>query len=245
MVLRFHHQVGNPESNTMSARQGHPKRPVALSSPIPCWFARRLTATLVLLVTGLLTLAGCQTHPPVAPTAGGPPATNTVHTESIVLREGDTLRITFPSDHQQDSTQPVRRDGNVNLALVGEVKAAGKTPDELKADLMKLYADKIDARNVTVELLSSSFPIFVSGAVLRPEKVMSDHPITALEAIMEAGGPDFSKANLKAVKVLRQEAGGLKSYQLNLKSVLNGSSGEQFYMKPSDIIVVPEKFSWF
>lgn len=197
------------------------------------------------MMLALLVLAGCQTPPPVFPGADGQPANSPAHTESIVLREGDEIRITFPNSHSMDATQAIRRDGNINLPLVGEVKAAGKTPDQLKADLMKLYADKIDARDITVELLSSSFPVFVSGAVLRPEKVLSNHPITALEAIMEAGGPDYSRANLKAVKVLRQENGGLRSYILNLKAVLDGNSQEQFYMKPSDIIYVPEKFSWF
>jgi polysaccharide export outer membrane protein len=230
----------------MSARRNNPIRTASFSPSKPDRSPRRLAASLALLVTGLLALAGCKTPPPAFQMADEKAATNVVHTESIVLREGDMLRITFPNNPAMGpSQQPIRRDGIINLALVGDVKAAGKTPDQLKADLLKLYSDKINARDITVELLSSAFPVFVSGAVLRPEKVMSDHPITALEAIMEAGGPDFSRANLKAVKVLRQESGGLKSYRLNLKAVLDGTSGEQFYMKPSDIIVVPEKFSWF
>lgn len=205
------------------------------------------TVMLALLVAGLLVLTGCQTPPPpVFPGASGQSTNAPGHTELIVLREGDEIKITFPGNRAMDpAAQAIRRDGNVNLPLVGEVRAAGKTPDQLKADLMKLYADKVDARDITVELLSSSFPVFVSGAVLHPMKVMSNHPITALESIMEAGGPDYLRANLKAVRVLRQENGGLKSYLLNLKAVLNGSSQEQFYMKPSDIIYVPEKFSWF
>jgi hypothetical protein len=32
---------------------------------------------------------------------------------------------------------------------------------------------------------------------------------------------------------------------LNLKLVLEGKQNEQFNLKPSDIVYVPEKFSWF
>jgi protein involved in polysaccharide export with SLBB domain len=94
-------------------------------------------------------------------------------------------------------------------------------------------------------LLSSAFPVYVTGAVLEPGKVLSDHPITVLEAIMERGGFDYSKANLKSVEVLRQEGGVLKSYNLNLKAVMDGKPVEQFFLRPSDIIYVREKFQWF
>ncbi len=62
---------------------------------------------------------------------------------------------------------------------------------------------------------------------------------------MECGGFDYSKANLKSVTVLRQEGTHLKSYHLNLRNVMQGKDEEPFYMKPSDIIYVKEKFSWF
>jgi len=46
-------------------------------------------------------------------------------------------------------------------------------------------------------------------------KIMSDRPITALEAIMEAGGFDYTKANLKAVTVIRTENGQTEHHKLN------------------------------
>jgi hypothetical protein len=35
------------------------------------------------------------------------------------------------------------------------------------------------------------------------------------------------------------------NYTLNLKLVLQGRQGTPFYLKPADIVYVPEKFSWF
>ena len=81
--------------------------------------------------------------------------------------------------------------------------------------------------------------------LLRPGKIMSDRPITALEAIMEAGGFDYTRANLKAVRVLRTQNDRTDHYTLNLKKVLQGEESEQFHLKPADIIYVPEKFTLF
>ena len=92
---------------------------------------------------------------------------------------------------------------------------------------------------------SASFPIFVTGAAVRPGKIISDRPVTAIEAIMEAGGFDYAKANLKGVIIIRQEDGKLKNYNLNLKQAMQGKRSEPFYLKPSDIIYIPEKFTWF
>ena len=74
---------------------------------------------------------------------------------------------------------------------------------------------------------------------------MSDHPITALEAIMEAGGCDYSKANLKKVTIIRHEGNSTRNYTVNLKKVVDGKASESVYLKPGDIVVVPERFSWF
>ena len=200
------------------------------------WF-RALSAGLALLVLA----TGCQTPGP----SPLPAANGTNAAEVITLRESDVLKISFPANANLNTTQPIRRDGMISMPLVGEVKAAGKTPEELKKDLIDLYSTQLLSKEVTVEVQSSQFPIYVTGSVLRPGKIMSDHAITALEAIMEAGGFDSTKADLKAVQVIRREAGGTRNYELNLKRIMDGKPDAPFYMKPSDIIFVPEKFNWF
>jgi protein involved in polysaccharide export with SLBB domain len=108
-----------------------------------------------------------------------------------------------------------------------------------------LYGPQIETKQVVVTVQSSTFPVFVTGAVLRPGKVLSDHPLSALEAIMEAGGFDYSKANLKAVVVVRQEQNHTTKFMVNLKAAMQGGEAKPFYLKPSDIVYVPEKFTWF
>jgi polysaccharide export outer membrane protein len=203
---------------------------------------RRLPlARLAALGLALLTVVvGCQTPPTKAP-AGK----TSDSSEAIILREGDSVKVSFPGSPNLDTTQQIRRDGKIVLSLVGEVTAAGMTPADLEKSLKSLYAPQLVSKEVTVTVVSSTFPVFVTGAVVRPGKVMSDHPITALEAVMESGGFDYAKANLSAVTVIRNEGGHLKNYTLNLKLVMMGRQSTPFYLKPADIVYVSEKFSWF
>ena len=204
----------------------------------------RFVRWLKLLAPGLVVLAlaaGCQTQPSLPPAA----LQGTNATEIITLREGDVLKISFPANANLNTTQPIRRDGMISMPLVGEVKAVGKTPTELEKDLADLYSTQLLSKEVTVEVQSSSFPVYVSGSVLRPGKVMSDHPITALEAVMEAGGYDNTKANLKEVTIIRHEGNSTRNYIVNLKRIVDGKPSESFYLKPGDIVIVPERFSWF
>jgi polysaccharide export outer membrane protein len=203
--------------------------------------------TFAALGLGLLTaVTGCRTPDSAAPVeqvrnqpeASKPPEVQTV-------REGDVLKISFPGAPNLDTTQQIRRDGRITLSMVGEVMAAGLTPTELEKELIKLYSSQLLSKEVTVTVISSSFVVFVTGAVLRPGKIVSDHSISAFEAIMEAGGFDNARADLKAVVVIRQEGGQTKKYSVNLRLVLEGKQSEPFYLKPFDIIYVPVKFSWF
>jgi hypothetical protein len=59
-------------------------------------------------------------------------------------------------------------------------------------------------------------------------------------------GVDHSRANLKEVTVIRRQAGREEQYfHLNLKRELRGEGSEPFYLQPSDIVFVREKFTWF
>jgi len=198
---------------------------------------RRVAALCMFLVLGI---AGCDTpnELPPAPKAGSQP-------EAQTISEGDVLKIAFPGSPNLDTTQQVRRDGRISLTIVGEVVVTGMTPANLEKHLVGLYSSQLVSKEVNVTVVSSSFSVFVTGAVIRPGKIQPDHPITALEAVMEAGGFISDKADMKAVVVVRQENGGTKNYTLNLKEILDGKSGASFYLKPFDIVYVPDKFSWF
>jgi polysaccharide export outer membrane protein len=217
------------------------------------------------LTVAAVALAGCRTSqyydasPTTATTAPKQAATQTAlddwatpqtdsgssQPQATVLRQGDTVKVTFPGSPNLNQTEQIRLDGKISLPLVGDVQAAGQTPDGLEQSLVRLYAPQLSSSDVTVAIESSSFPVFVTGCVLAPGRVLSNQPLTALEAIMEAGGFDYARANLRNIHVIRRDNNSSQSYVLDLKSVLNGDEKNNFYLQPNDIVYVPEKFSWF
>jgi protein involved in polysaccharide export with SLBB domain len=230
---------------------------------LKCLHQRINRAALVLgLLAGWVALSGCQSpeatsHPPSAPspdaTATPAPAASSAATtapaqdksSSMVLREGDTVKISFPGAPSLDTMQTIRRDGKITLNMVGEMKAAGLTPQELEKQLLKAYDSQLVVKEVSVVVQTSVFTVYVTGAVLRPGKVVSDRVETPLEAIIEAG-IDHNKANLKKVTVVRENENGTRElFKLNLDAVLKGKPGKPFILEPMDKIYVPEKFMWY
>jgi protein involved in polysaccharide export with SLBB domain len=254
--------------------KGDAMQKIIVTTPVPANWIHRLAKSLLVLII-LVTFSGCQNQEalldgPAKPSPAPTPATqsqvdaiqmnpklneainqaisqaeSTTNNQSVALREGDILKITFPGSPSLNTTQTIRKDGIISMPLVGEIKAVGLTPDELDQKLIELYAPQLTTKQVSVEVQSSAFPIYVTGAVLRPGKILSDHSITALEAVMEAGGFNYTLADTKHVIVIRKEAGGTKNYILDLKAVMDGKTGTPFYLKPADIILVKEKMVWF
>jgi polysaccharide biosynthesis/export protein len=188
-------------------------------------------------------IPACQSRGPVVPNEAL--AVASAKYNEIILREGDVVKISFPGAKDLDDTYQIRRDGKISLRQVGEVTAVGKTPAQLEKEVLALYEPQLVVKQVSVTLGSSAYPVFITGAVGRPGKVMADRPLSVLEAIMEAGGFDYKRANTKGVIILRETNGEMANFKVNLKDVLEGRMTTPFYLKPSDIVYVPEKFSWF
>lgn len=197
------------------------------------------TRFLILPLLALL-LAGCR-----SPQSTPLTEADAARYDDITLHEGDVVRLLYAGTPSLNTTQQIRRDGNINLPLIGDVQAAGIRPKELETRILDAYGTQLLSREVTVSVESAATPIFVTGMVLRPGKVMSDRPITLLEAIMEAGGFDYSRANLKAVRVMRREGDRMRSFILNVKPVLEGQPEKPFYLRPADMVYVPERFTLF
>jgi len=196
-----------------------------------------LDLLLLLIVTGCLT--ACQSSSPQA--ARSWPGVPEDATNSMQLREGDVIRITFENATNLNAIQTIPLDGFITLQLIGQTKAAGKTTVELEAALTNLYAPQIKATEIQVSRISSAATYSIGGAVLKPGKIPLDRPLTVLEAVMEAGGVDQTRAKLSEVVVLRIEKNRRVKYQVNLKRALQGMEIDLFYLKPFDIIYVPHK----
>ncbi|MBN2315344.1 MAG: polysaccharide biosynthesis/export family protein [Sedimentisphaerales bacterium] len=181
---------------------------------------------------------GCRTPKPVEKKL---PASSPEYAEPpVVLGPGDVLEVRFLYTPELNVTQVVRPDGKIALQMIGEVTVQGKTPAQLKDDLLEQYADQLKDPEIVV-LVQSLYArsVFVGGQVVRPSMIEMPTQMTAMEAIMRAGGFDWREAEAGSVLVLRHEGNRWKGYKLNLKSAIEGSPTDCFFLKPKDIVHVP------
>jgi polysaccharide export outer membrane protein len=170
---------------------------------------------------------------------GAPPNEASISKPSGNLAPGDEINVSFSGAPELNTKQKIQPNGKVSMPTIGDVSAAGKTINSLQSTLTSLYQPHLQDSNVVVALEAASAGVYVSGEVLRPGKIPLDRPMTALEAVMEAGG--FTKfANPKQVIVVRKEGGKHQRYVLNMNEALYGSDSSPFYVRPFDVLYVKQ-----
>ena len=187
-------------------------------------------------------LSGCTTteSEPTPQPYTGPTLSQTASEEDLRLMSGDVVQISFPGAPDLNITQTIRRDGRMDLPLIDDVEAVGKTPNELEAILIELYEPQLVSSEVNVTVVSSSMTVFVTGSVGSAGKIVVNRRISALEAIMEAGGPVMGRSDLKNVMVIRDEGGIRRNYPVNIREIIQGKPVQPFILQPFDIVYVPE-----
>jgi len=196
---------------------------------------------IVVFVTYLLLLAGCQSSPKKLDIESVNTLTREYTETDVILDAGDALTITFFYTPELNTEQIIRPDGKIDLQLIGEVKASGKTPQELKKELIDKYSKKIQQLDISIVVLSFyKRRVYVGGEVATPGSIPMPGQLTALEAIMLAGGIDIESGKYKNVLLIRQENGKWAGKKFNLEKILSGEQTDPLYLRPLDIVYVPE-----
>jgi polysaccharide export outer membrane protein len=193
-----------------------------------------------LLVAFLLPPLFCSAQDKLA--ASRPVAQATVApsiTDSYVIGASDVITVTVFKEPTLSSSLLVRTDGMISLPLLGDVKAAGKTPlqlaDEIAAQLKKYVQDP----NVTVILTQmNSKRVFLIGEIGKTGPIEITSGMTVLEAIATAGGLG-AYANTKKIYILRVVNGKQQKIPVQYKQALKGDLTRNLLLNPGDTIVVP------
>jgi len=191
---------------------------------------------IIVLCLASTLLCGCQSeqrNPNFSKTEG-------INPPRVDLAPGDVVEVKFFYTPELNESQTVRPDGYIALQLVGEVKVQGKSPSELRDELLRLYEPHLKDPEVAVIIRSFyNRRVYVGGQVMTPGIVEMPGKMTVLEAIMRAGGFDLREAEVRNVVVIRHKDGQRYGYSVNLKSALAGNETEQFFLEPKDIVYVP------
>src|SRR5579862_2742173 len=160
----------------------------------------------ILFFAGLTLLSAAKKDkgaPAPTPAAGANPAS--LDLKNFTIGPEDVLAVKVWRNTEVSANVVVRPDGKITLQLLGEIQAAGLTPEALQQviyeGLSKL--ENRDKSEITVTVVQvNSRKYFITGEVNRSGPFALLHPTTILEAIIAAGGfKEF--ANQKKIVLLR------------------------------------------
>jgi polysaccharide export outer membrane protein len=156
------------------------------------------------------------------------------------LAAGDVIQVRLFHNPELNELLPIRPDGRISLALVGEIEAAGKTPSELSTLLTERYAASLK-QSATVVIVKefASQRVYIGGQVARPGIIPMRGRLTALQGISEAGG-SVNGARLDSVVILRDQGKPEPLFMtVDLKAPLN-QKGSDFVLQAGDIVFLPK-----
>jgi polysaccharide export outer membrane protein len=160
-----------------------------------------------------------------------------------VLGPSDMLKIAIWHNPDLSADATVRPDGAISLPLLGDLKAAGRTPSKLRDEIVQRLATFIKEESVTVTVAVvgiNSYRFVVTGNVEKPGSYAASRYVTVVEALVMAGGPNRF-ANPDQTIIIRNDAAkGTRRIPIDFPSILNGTHPEQdLTLLPGDTVYVP------
>ncbi len=196
----------------------------------------------IVLALLVLVIAGCSVtreYPELEPYSPD------LDKQTYVIGPGDALSVSVWRNPDLSVQVPVRPDGQVSVPLVGDIKAAGLTTEELAGKLTTELSNFVRAPQVTVivqNAVSSEFlnRVRVTGAVNAPMSVPHRVGMTVMDLVLMAGGTTPLSSPNEA-KLYRVTKSGTRAYPIYLEDILEeGDLRTNYNLSPSDTITVPE-----
>jgi polysaccharide biosynthesis/export protein len=156
------------------------------------------------------------------------------------VQSGDLLHISVWKEADLDQDVLVRPDGGISFPLAGDVRATGKTVEELRTELTERLARFIPDLFVTVAVREiNGNKIYVIGQVNRPGEFVMNPRVDVMQALtLAGGGTEFAKMN--DIFVLRRELDRQRTLPFDFNGVVNGRRLEQnVLLQAGDVVVVP------
>ena len=157
---------------------------------------------------------------------------------------GDALEVDVWEHPELSHSVKVRPDGRISLLLVDDIYVAGKTPQQVDAEITQRLSATL--RNPSVTVIVSdirSKGVYVLGEVHRPGRYLLTEPRTTLEIITEAG-QWLDSAVLTSVMVVRRGwSRHPQVFRVNIgQAVYKGDPSKDMVLEDGDVVFVPRNF---
>jgi len=191
----------------------------------------------------LSVIAVCLLAAPFTARAQQPqrPKLTPVTEERYRLQPGDVLDVHYRYSPEFNQTVTIQPDGYVSMEIGGDFKIVGLSVEQARQLILRRASERLRDPEATVILKEFQRPYFVvAGEVSQPGKIEMRERVTALQAIMLAGGfKEGAKANQVIVfRKINSDMAEVKT--LDLKNIRRTSDLENdLNLLPGDMVFVP------
>src|SRR5437762_11934836 len=170
-----------------------------------------------------------------------PPKLTTVTEQRYRLQPGDVLEVQYRYSPEFNQTVTVQPDGYVSLEIGDDVKVAGLTIEQTRQAILRKAAARLQDPVATIVLKEFQRPYFVvAGEVSQPCKIEMRERVTAIQAIMLAGGMKETAKSSQVVVFRRINSDVAEVRLLNLKTIKRTSDLENdLTLQAGDMVFVP------
>ena len=158
-----------------------------------------------------------------------------------VVGAEDVLDISVWKNADLSRVVIVRPDGMISLPLIGDVKASGLTPEQLKAAIEKKLREYSETAVVSVIVQAvNSYKVFVLGEVRNPGVQSYKTNTSVLQAItLEGGFTEYASKN-SLVLIRKGKDGSEEKVKLRFKDLISPKKdNKNMILKPGDTLFVP------
>jgi len=181
------------------------------------------------------------------PGVSKPAASAQVDSATYILGPEDQISVSMWGEPGFNGMYTIRPDGKFSLNLIGEIQAAGLTPQQLQDSINKAALSQLRTPRSTVNVLAvhSKHVYFDGEGIAQPGSMDLVIPIHLLEALSARGGfKDFANKNkisiLRDNKHLVHEDGGKKTEYYRYKDMISGKHPESNpLLQDGDHVIVP------
>jgi polysaccharide export outer membrane protein len=169
------------------------------------------------------------------------PRLTTVTEDRYRLQPGDVLDIQYRYTPEFNQTVTVQPDGYITLQVGGDLRVAGMTVDQTRQAIVKKASERLQDPVATVILKEFQKPYFVvAGEVAQPGKIEMRERVTALQAIMLAGGMKETAKSSQIIVFRKINSDMAEVKLLNLKEIKRTSDLENdLTLQAGDMVYVP------
>jgi len=196
-----------------------------------CSSSKKINKDYIYFKNGTDTVAIPQKEPVIQP---GDQLSIRVYSQTINQEQAAIFNMPASADSQLIGYQ-VSPEGNIEIPVIGSIKAAGLTKNQLQAVLMQKLTNYV--KNPTVLIRFLQFNINVLGEVRSPgTRQFRVDRVTIIDAISAAGDlTDYGKR--EDVTVIREENGKRIYHTVDLRNK-NLFESPVYVLQPNDIVYV-------